>query len=244
MQNAFVKMMSRISEIENYILKGLVIDEHGQWIPIADKKAVEEDFLAHLSAGQVLHEGRWVSIAEAKSAKAPTEIATAYMDLNDQKPATENQPAIPQDDTAQRLSDPIEETKSGEPAPAKEPHAEEGGEFPPETKTIIFSPPPDAGPEAQATAPLVDPQSGYAPETGDFFIEETPEQLAQQSEDPIRPGESSMVERTTTSLLLPTVSSWEQSAQKRRKQILVFGSLSVLLAGISALVILFFQISC
>ena len=81
MQTPFVKMMSRISEIENYILKGLVLDEHGAWIPIADKKAVEEDFLAHLMAGQVLNEGRWVSIAEAKSARAPTEIATIATEM-------------------------------------------------------------------------------------------------------------------------------------------------------------------
>jgi hypothetical protein len=92
MQTPFVKMMSRISEIENYILKGLVLDEHGAWIPIADKKAVEEDFLAHLMGGQVLHEGRWVSIAEAKSARAPTEIATLATEMP--LPAPDKKPLL------------------------------------------------------------------------------------------------------------------------------------------------------
>jgi hypothetical protein len=219
-----------------------VIDEHGQWVPIADKKAVEEDFLAHLSAGQVLHEGRWVSIAEAKSAKAPTEIATAYMELNSQKPgAQENrapplaQTTTPDTDAVRQLSDPVEETRSSEPVPAREQRKVKSGEFPPETKTIVFDPSPESDSSTNVPAPLVDPLSGYAPETGAFTIEDAPGQQAHLSGD--------SVERTTTSLLLPTVSSWEQSAQKRRKQILIFGSLSVLLTGIGALAILFFQIA-
>jgi hypothetical protein len=69
MKQSFVKMMNRISEIENCILKGLVLDEHGNWVTISDRKAVEEDSLAHLAAGQVLFEGRWVNFTEVKSSR-------------------------------------------------------------------------------------------------------------------------------------------------------------------------------
>ena len=70
MKQSFVKMMNRIAEMENSILKGLVLDELGNWVPIADRKAVEEETIAHLSAGQVLFEGRWVSFPELKNSRS------------------------------------------------------------------------------------------------------------------------------------------------------------------------------
>lgn len=237
MQTPFVKMMSRISEIENYILKGLVLDEHGAWIPIADKKAVEEDFLAHLMAGQVLNEGRWVSIAEAKSARAPTEIATMSTEMP--LPAPEKK-------------DPSETPDAGPEIPGGSNGAEvlstqENAEFPPETKTIFINRPPD-----QASDPLVathvDPLSGYAPETGAFVFEQ-PDETAQAKQDDGSESlhdlqnETPFSNRSTTSLLLPTVDSWEQSARKRHMQILVFGSIGVILAGAAAIAILVIQLT-
>ena len=58
MKQSFVKMMNRIAEMENCILKGLVLDELGNWVTIADRKAVEEETIAHLASGQVLFEGQ------------------------------------------------------------------------------------------------------------------------------------------------------------------------------------------
>jgi hypothetical protein len=238
MQTPFVKMMSRISEIENYILKGLVLDEHGAWIPIADKKAVEEDFLAHLMAGQVLNEGRWVSIAEAKSARAPTEIATIATEMP--LPAPEKK-------------EPSETPDAGAEIPGDSNgtdvlSTQENAEFPPETKTIFINRPPD-----QASDPLVathvDPLSGYAPETGAFTLEtpdETkpaPPENGSFSPETITDESISYSGRTTTSLLLPTVDSWEQSARKRHMQILVFGSIGVILAGAAAIAILVIQLT-
>jgi hypothetical protein len=69
MAQSIVKMMNRLAEMENCILKGLVLDEHGSWISIADRKSVEEDTLAHLSSGQVLFEGRWVNFQELKASR-------------------------------------------------------------------------------------------------------------------------------------------------------------------------------
>lgn len=243
MQNSFVKMMSTISEIENHILKGLVLDEHGQWIPIADKKAVEEDFLAHLTAGQVLHEGRWVSIGEAKSAKAPTEIATTALEMpltgtgeNESRPV---QPAP----AAPTPVNPYNETSSGTPLPAADPSSRESMEFAPETKTIVFDVPPAAPSGPQAT-PAFDPDSGYAPETGAFVVESAEDQKPAGKEPaPLADDDVlSYTDRTTTSILLPTVTSWEQSARKRQRTILVYGTLGVALVGIGAIVLLIVQL--
>jgi hypothetical protein len=69
MKQSFVKMMNRLAEMENCILKGLVLDEHGTWVTIADRKAVEEDTMAHLASGQVLFEGRWINFPELKASR-------------------------------------------------------------------------------------------------------------------------------------------------------------------------------
>jgi hypothetical protein len=47
---------------------GLVLDERGAWIPLIDKLKAERFFIERLSAGEVLHNKRWVSISEAKTA--------------------------------------------------------------------------------------------------------------------------------------------------------------------------------
>jgi hypothetical protein len=70
MKQSFVRMMNCIAEMENCLLRGLVLDEHGNWVSIAERKAVEADSLAHLSAGQVLFEGRWVTFTEVKSSRS------------------------------------------------------------------------------------------------------------------------------------------------------------------------------
>jgi hypothetical protein len=237
MQTPFVKMMSRISEIENYILKGLVLDEHGAWIPIADKKAVEEDFLAHLMAGQVLNEGRWVSIAEAKSARAPTEIAT----LATEKPL----PALDKKEPIESTATPAEIPVDSNCADVSS--AQENIGFPPETKSIFF----DAR-TGQSSNPLVasqyDPLSGFAPETGAFAFEQ-PAEIAQAKQDEGSETsldiqkETSVSNSSTTALLLPSVASWEQSARKRHLQILVFGSIAVVVAGAAAIIILVVQLA-
>jgi hypothetical protein len=230
MRSAFVKMMTRISEIENYILKGLVLDEHGKWIPIADKKAVEEDFLAHLMAGQVLHEGRWVSIGEAKSAKAPTEIAMTDMEM----------PLIDTCDTD--AQNPVEETRVGVPEKPFAPPAHSSVEFPPETKSIIIE-----HLASSIAGSAVDPVSGYAPETGAFTLETSNDKTAaalpeDQSKAPETAGDG-ILSPTAASSLLPTVTSWEQSARKRQRTILIYGTLGVILAGIGAIVILIVQLA-
>ena len=238
MQTPFVKMMHRISEIENYVLKGLVLDEHGAWIPIADKKAVEEDFLVHLMAGQVLNEGRWVSIAEAKSSRAPTEIATI---------ATEMPLPAPEKKEPPETTDAAAGTPGDDDNKATVLSAQANVGFPPETKTITFEPP--AGqPSNPLNAEQCDPLSGFAPETGAFVLEQSDETAQGAQVDGSKSLRESLKETaisnsSTSSSLLPTVTLWEQSTRKRHAQILVFGSIGVILAGATAIVILVIQLT-
>jgi len=231
MQTPFVKMMSRISEIENYILKGLVLDDHGAWIPIADKKAVEEDFLAHLIAGQVLNEGRWVSIPEAKSSSAPTEIATIS---TEKTLPTQEKSEPPRSLTAEnsRGNDGSDQTTIG---------------YPPETKSITIEQRTVRSPNPP-NEEQCDPLSGFAPETGAFVLEQSDEVaqegLADEStpvdENPrVAPNSSS----STASSLLPTVTLWEQSTRKRHLQILIYGTVGVVIAGTAAIVVLVIQLT-
>jgi hypothetical protein len=259
MNQSFVKMMSRIAEVENYILKGLVLDEHGQWIPIADKRAVEEDFLAHLTAGQVLHEGRWVSIAEAKAARTPTEIATAVVEVGAGQEKTEVPAAVtgetqtvPQDEAAPAVQavespeetrniqitppSPEEETRTS-PAPPRIPLAPvEGVDFPPETKSITIQ------------QHAVDPESGFAPETGFFVVDQAdgaarPEQdgSGAAAEAPALPPQAP--EKALSSVMPPSLSTWEKDAQKSRKRIIIAGSIVAGLAGLAALAVILFQVA-
>jgi len=43
-----------------------VIDEKGNWVTINDKVERERSFMMHLEAGEVLYDGKWTKIADAK----------------------------------------------------------------------------------------------------------------------------------------------------------------------------------
>lgn len=58
--------MDKKQEIMEKVVDGLVLDEHGKWIPIANKIKSEQEFLARLEAGEVLYEGEWIPISEIK----------------------------------------------------------------------------------------------------------------------------------------------------------------------------------
>ena len=59
------------SKTEENVVKGLVLDEKGNWITIAEKVARERVFLKHLEDGEVLYDGKWTKLDE-KGGKAPS----------------------------------------------------------------------------------------------------------------------------------------------------------------------------
>jgi hypothetical protein len=68
--------MKEISDkMKKNVLNGLVLDEKGHWVSIAEKVEYERSFLMHLEAGEILCEGKWVSIHDlSKKTATPAVI--------------------------------------------------------------------------------------------------------------------------------------------------------------------------
>jgi hypothetical protein len=71
--------MGMMQLIEERIIQGMVLNEHGKWVTIAEKSSKERNLLNHLEAGEVLANGKWVSIDNAK--KNPNIHATAMSSI-------------------------------------------------------------------------------------------------------------------------------------------------------------------
>lgn len=185
MKKSFVKMMNMIAEMENCILKGMVLDEHGSWVPIADRKAVEEDTLAHLSNGQVLFEGRWVTFKEMKVSRSRRverpplfafrtvlrkKTAAAETMVAPAAPAPTKVLTVP--DTSIITITPPGKEPAGAPGPAPETtlinkNAAQETVFPPETALLQKHPAgePDFPPETAILQKAPAPVQESAPET-------------------------------------------------------------------------------
>jgi hypothetical protein len=194
MKQPFVKMMNRIAEMENCILKGLVLDEHGNWVTIDDRKAVEEDSLAHLSAGQVLFEGRWVTFTEVKTSRTqriekPPMFGRLSAIISPKAP----EPAIAAEPPAAPAVQPptvvgtapgitiIVQSQPPQPPPAIAPSSAgapparavqsspiqtpETAGAPPETAIIIQTPPPSSEKREVTAPPVRTPDMPFPPET-------------------------------------------------------------------------------
>jgi hypothetical protein len=221
MENANSKMMGRIAEIENRVLGGLVLDDYGDWVSIADKKASEEDFLAHLEAGRVLHDGQWRNFADAKATPvvAPAVIPVDYLksekNVLNRPSARTVQNAAKDDETAFHR------------------HRAEDGEFPPETKMSRIQPPTEM--EETDSGDV----SNFALETGIFVVERSYE-AAPTPEPP-----QAATERKTKSIpaFVPrSVPTWEKEEPGNKKRPLIIGGIIVAIVGIAAIVLIVLQV--
>ncbi|MFP4013187.1 MAG: hypothetical protein ACLFVQ_03810 [Chitinispirillaceae bacterium] len=68
--------MDPYKNIEQRVEDGFIIDEHGRWVHMSQKGVSEKRFMEELEKGNVLLEGKWVPISEAKSWERPEEIIT------------------------------------------------------------------------------------------------------------------------------------------------------------------------
>lgn len=68
--------MKKISDkMKKNVFNGLVLDERGRWVSIAEKVEHERSFLMHLEAGEILCEGKWVHIHDLpKKVANPTGV--------------------------------------------------------------------------------------------------------------------------------------------------------------------------
>lgn len=169
-------MMNRIAEIENHIMKGLVLDEHGNWITIADRKAVEDEFLEQLWAGRVLHEGRWVSIAEVKASgtgkvEIPPIMRRAVARVFPRRTVIVETPEKePSADTRRKKTSAVPPDTSiivQTPAPEKNltDNIQETAETPPETKVIVQAQAPEEETRYGQTIPPSGGADQLPPET-------------------------------------------------------------------------------
>ena len=70
------KTINRIRVFEERVASGFVLDDFGNWIPLAERKKIEKEVMAQLVAGRFLHEGRWLSFDEVKIAQTNTKAAS------------------------------------------------------------------------------------------------------------------------------------------------------------------------
>ncbi len=70
------KTTDRIRAFEERVISGFVLDDSGAWIPLSERKKVEEEVLSQLADGRLLHEGRWLGFDEMKIAR--TNAAKAH----------------------------------------------------------------------------------------------------------------------------------------------------------------------
>jgi hypothetical protein len=224
------KMPDRMTEIENYVLVGKVLDEHGAWIPIADKKTTEETFVAHLAAGKVLLGGRWVTIGEAKAAQQTSKSGSSNSDGSIVAAGSE------------RLTD-----RNGVPidfapetaAIAGDLPLESDVEYPPETKKMLITPP-----ELQRGDPGSgnDPVSNYAVETGLYTIDRGADETRppeRSSTAPVSGKPSDETKRMPVRPLWaapPSTPSWETKSGGRAKRVLLIATIIGLLAAGGAVV--------
>jgi hypothetical protein len=263
MNQASAKTINRTTEIENYILEGRVLDEHGNWIPIADKKASEDAFVAHLSAGQVLHEGRWVPIAEAKAARSTSgscaagareEVAAAAIPFEKSPGAAgdslklTDKNGVPIDyapETANILMDPRaeEETTSGLDS-TRSGFSDRAEPFAPETKSFLIVPPTPLGNPFTA-----DPVSDYAPETG-LFILDGGDKAAQPAVNESPPPKKNSHEHSPEieTKAMPRLSSppstplFEHGVAHHKGKLLIIGAVVVALIGMAAIAAFVMQV--
>lgn len=80
-------------DIDHFVVDGQVLDEHRKWIPFKQKITKESEFLSHLESGEVLCEGKWVPITDAKKfarAQAATVSVNPSQTYNNPSRPTEN----------------------------------------------------------------------------------------------------------------------------------------------------------
>ena len=92
--------MSISNKIEDLVYSGKVIDDHGNWITIAEKLRKEKIFLSHLERGEILLNGKWTAMsdlpAEASSIHADT-IRSSLQGTTVHDETTLDPPEIPEE---------------------------------------------------------------------------------------------------------------------------------------------------
>lgn len=164
--------MSIANKIEELVYAGMVIDDHGKWISIAEKREKERVFLSHLEQGQVLTNGKWISIADKaatpaspESVTSPSEEAsdvhdettldpppvspeeTVYLTTEEYTPAKDQSPEEITDSSTTQATDetvsfPTGHLRTISSESPTDVNTSDAPEYPPETKSMFVEPAP------------------------------------------------------------------------------------------------------
>lgn len=122
--------MPSLQEIEKLVTKGMVLDEHGKWIPLSEKVKKEKEFISHLEKGEILFNREWKKISEVKEI-----LKKKSMQEKERQVAEEETAIISLVKTPEETVSFSTETIFDLPLKNKE---EIVDDFPPETKIITF----------------------------------------------------------------------------------------------------------
>ena len=111
----------RLSQLEEFVVSGFVLDDNGNWVPMAELRKIEEDVLNQLCAGKVLHEGQWLTFDEVHAAQSANNAAPP----SESAPMPDIAPPETQEEETRVFQTPEEETRDFQ-APQ-----EETRDFPP-----------------------------------------------------------------------------------------------------------------
>jgi hypothetical protein len=85
--------MNITETIIDNVVRGLVLDAKGKWVPLGQMIGVEYNVLKHLEAGEVLCQGQWMSIKKSKEMAADGRIpASSNASSNDADHISQKKP--------------------------------------------------------------------------------------------------------------------------------------------------------
>ena len=167
--------MSITKKIEDLVYAGMVIDDHGKWIPIAEKLKKEKKFLSHLERGEVLTNGKWISIADKD--QTPVSSRTTSPAHEPESEVHDETTLDPPESPEETVFLTTEEYRSENVSPADQPPAKPGDSTAIETpeETVSFS----AGSIREITADPSDRNDistaeDFPPETKTMFVDTAP----------------------------------------------------------------------
>ena len=166
--------MSTSKKIEELVYSGKVIDDHGNWIPIAEKLRKEKIFLSHLERGEILLNGKWKAMtdlpAEVSSIRADT-ILTSRQEATVHDETTLDPPEGPEE-TVYLSTEPSDDTVGN--TVASEVHSD--STFPAFTSDETVALATDAIRDLKSPALPADTGDDieFPPETKSMFVEVAP----------------------------------------------------------------------
>jgi hypothetical protein len=160
--------MSPTKKIEDLVYSGKVMDDYGNWIPIAEQLQKEKRFLLHLERGEILLDGTWIKMSDlVKHPSTQLEMASHKTDSPTVDEETTMAPLAPPEETVSFSTEAVLDT------PPKHPKAKYDSEIlirAPE-ETVSFSTDTIRDFSIETSVEEAEGIPEFPPETKSLFIE-------------------------------------------------------------------------